>query len=61
VVAVVDIAPGALIEPSMLACRRPATGIAPRDLNAVVGRTARVRIAAGSVLNWNQLEGGERP
>jgi N,N'-diacetyllegionaminate synthase len=60
VVAVVDIPPGAPIERSMLACRRPATGIAPRDLNAVLGRTARVRIAAGSALNWDQLEGEER-
>jgi N-acetylneuraminate synthase/N,N'-diacetyllegionaminate synthase len=43
----------------MLACRRPATGIAPRDLHAVIGRTARARIPAGTVLNWDQLEGGE--
>jgi len=59
VVAAVDIPPGVPIDRSMLACRRPATGIAPRDLEAVIGRTARARIAAGSVLNWDQLEGGE--
>jgi N,N'-diacetyllegionaminate synthase len=59
VVAAMDIPPGVPIDRSMLACRRPATGIAPRDLETVIGRTARVRIAAGSVLNWDQLEGGE--
>jgi N,N'-diacetyllegionaminate synthase len=59
IVAVVDIPPGVPIDRSMLACRRPATGIAPRDQDAVIGRMARVRVAAGSVLNWDQLEGGE--
>jgi N-acetylneuraminate synthase/N,N'-diacetyllegionaminate synthase len=40
----------------MLACRRPATGIAPREWDQVVGRTARSAIAASSVLQWDQLE-----
>ncbi len=58
VAAAVDIPVGALIEDAMLVCRRPATGIAPRDLEQVVGRRARVDIAAGTVLQWTQLEGG---
>jgi len=49
------------VEPGMLMCRRPATGIAPRDLDRVVGLRARVAIPAGTVLQWEQLEGGPRP
>ena len=58
VAAATDIPAGALIEDAMLVCRRPATGIAPRDLVQVVGRRARVAIPAGTVLQWTQLEGG---
>ena len=61
VAAAADIAAGALVEPGMLMCRRPATGIAPRDLDRVVGLRARVAIPAGTVLQWEQLEGGPRP
>jgi N,N'-diacetyllegionaminate synthase len=55
VVAAVDIAAGARIEAAMLACRRPATGIAPADQDRVVGRVARVALPAGTVLQWDQL------
>jgi N-acetylneuraminate synthase len=58
-VAAVDIAAGDVIIEHMLICRRPATGIAPRDLQRVLGQSARVGIAAGSVLQWDQLI--ERP
>jgi N,N'-diacetyllegionaminate synthase len=55
VVAAVDIEAGDVITERMLICRRPATGIAPRDLQRVIGQSARISIAAGSVLQWNQL------
>ena len=55
VVAAVDITAGARIEAAMLACRRPATGIAPAEQERVVGRTARVVLPAGTVLQWDQL------
>lgn len=55
IVAAVDIAAGATLQPSMLACRRPATGIAPREWERVLGATARTAIAAGTVLQWEQL------
>jgi N-acetylneuraminate synthase len=57
VVAAQDIAAGTVLRADMLACRRPATGIAPRDLPLVIGRTTRVPLAAGSVLQWAQLTG----
>ena len=60
VAAAVDIPAGAAIIESMLVCRRPATGIAPRDLPSVLGRVAAAAIPAGTVLRWDQLEGGER-
>ena len=55
VVAAIDIEAGDVITERMLICRRPATGIAPRDLQRVTGLSARVGIAAGSVLQWIQL------
>lgn len=55
VVAGLSIAAGEIITIEKLICRRPATGIAPRDLPKLVGRRARVAIAAGSVLQWNDF------
>lgn len=55
VVAAVDIEAGTRVTDAMLMCRRPSTGIAPRDLPRVVGSTARRRIAAGTVLHWSDL------
>ena len=55
IVAAVDIPAGATLDAAMLACRRPATGIAPREWDRVVGGTARTAIAAGTVLQWEQL------
>ena len=55
VVAASDIAAGEIITADKLICRRPASGIAPRDLQRVVGQFARVAIRAGSVLQWHQL------
>jgi N,N'-diacetyllegionaminate synthase len=56
IVAGVDIPAGATLQAAMLACRRPATGIAPGDWDRVVGSTARSAIAAGTVLQWDQLD-----
>lgn len=58
IVAAVDIPAGAKLCADMLACRRPATGIPPGEWDRVVGGTARAAIAAGSVLQWDQVEAG---
>ena len=55
VVAAVDISADEIITAEKLICLRPATGIAPRDLNRVIGQSARTAIVAGSVLHWDQL------
>ena len=60
IVAAVDIPAGAVITAAMLACRRPATGIAPRELASVLGRQAAQQLPAGTVLQWDQLQGGVR-
>ena len=60
IVAAVDIPAGAVITAAMLACRRPATGIAPRELASVLGRQAAQQLPAGTVLQWDQLQGGLR-
>ncbi|MBK8073510.1 MAG: N-acetylneuraminate synthase [Ramlibacter sp.] len=58
VAAACDIPAGTRIEATMLVCRRPATGIAPREIARVAGSRARVAIPAGTVLQWDQLEAG---
>jgi sialic acid synthase SpsE len=58
IVAATDIAAGTRLTADMLMCRRPATGLAPRELGRVVGQVTRVPLAAGAVLQWDQLEGG---
>lgn len=58
VAAAVDIAAGTKVTEAMLMCRRPATGIAPRELPLLVGHVAREAIAKNSVLQWDQFEGG---
>lgn len=59
VAAACDISAGTLITADMLVCRRPATGIAPRDIGLVAGARARQDIAAMTVLQWEQLERGD--
>jgi N,N'-diacetyllegionaminate synthase len=61
ITAAVDIPAGVAIHYDMLACRRPATGIAPREWARVIGRVSLEPIAAGTVLRWEQLEGGSAP
>jgi sialic acid synthase SpsE len=56
VVATADIPAGTVIERGMLAAKKPGTGIPARRLDEVVGRRARVDIAADSVLAEDALE-----
>jgi N,N'-diacetyllegionaminate synthase len=58
IVAAVDIPAGASLQEGMLACRRPATGIAPAEWDAVLGSQALQAIPAGTVLQWQQLKRG---
>jgi len=55
-VAQMDIPAGTVIADRHLACKRPATGIPPREAARVVGRTARVAIAADELIEWGMLD-----
>lgn len=46
---------GTVIAPEMLTLKRPAIGIAPRELSAVVGRATKVAIDADQPLEWSML------
>ncbi len=56
VVARQDIPAGTLIEESMLALRRPGTGIPPARFDEVCGRRAVQDIAIGAMVQWEDLE-----
>ncbi|MDB5752806.1 MAG: putative N-acylneuraminate-9-phosphate synthase [Ramlibacter sp.] len=58
IVAALPIAAGTVIGAAMLACRRPASGIAPRDWDRVVGARAATDIPAHTTLQWDQIAGG---
>jgi N,N'-diacetyllegionaminate synthase len=58
VVAMTDILAGVPLAAVMLACRRPATGIAPRDLPGLIGRRLVHDVPAGTVLQWQDFDGG---
>ncbi len=58
VVAMVNIPAKVPVTMAMLACRRPATGIEPRDLPLLPGRHLRRAVSAGTVLNWSDFEEG---
>jgi len=55
-VAASDILEGTRLTEEMIAVKRPGTGLAPRELPRLVGRTARVPISAGTLLELDMLE-----
>jgi N,N'-diacetyllegionaminate synthase len=56
VVAAVDIPEGAILTHEMLALKRPGTGIAPRQLEELVGKRALRAFRADEQLEWDSLE-----
>lgn len=54
-VATCDIPKGMVIQPNMLSCKRPGTGIEPKYLELVVGRTAKVDIKQDEVITWDRV------
>lgn len=54
-VAVRDLPAGTMLSGEMLACKRPATGIAPELLPLVIGRTTRRPLRADQILQWEDL------
>jgi N,N'-diacetyllegionaminate synthase len=50
-----DIAPGERLTEAHVVAKRPGTGLAPALRDRVIGRSARVAIAAGTLLEWEML------
>lgn len=50
-----DLPAGTVIERDMLTVKRPGWGIAPRELDRVVGRTMRVDGEADDILTWEMV------
>lgn len=55
IVARVPIAPGTRLAPEHLTLKRPGTGLPPREWNNVVGRVARVSLAADQPITWEVI------
>jgi N,N'-diacetyllegionaminate synthase len=54
-VARIDIPSGTLLQPYMLACKRPGTGIPPDELGRVLGKSAKVPLSAEQVITWEMF------
>lgn len=55
VVALVDIPRNTPVTRDMLGIRRPGTGLAPSELDRLVGRAHRVDLHAGALLSWETV------
>lgn len=55
VVASVDIAKGEILTTNTITIQRPGTGVAPKDFDQVLGRTAKIAIAAGDPIRADML------
>ncbi|MBI5298911.1 MAG: N-acetylneuraminate synthase family protein [Deltaproteobacteria bacterium] len=55
VVTTVTIPQGTVITQAMLTCKRPGTGIYPKDLEKIVGRKAKQNISEDTTLTWDMI------
>lgn len=51
-----DISKGTTIERKMLSIKRPGTGIAPNDIEKIIGKKVNRNLSANSVLKWDYLK-----
>lgn len=51
-----DISKDTIIERDMLTIKRPGTGIAPKEINNVIGKKINKDLASGTVLKWEYLD-----
>ena len=47
---------GEVISMAMLDIKRPGTGISPKKMQDLVGKRAKLAIAADTILTWDMLE-----
>jgi sialic acid synthase SpsE len=60
-VALRTIRTGEVVSENMVAAKRPGTGIAPRDLNGLIGQRAVRDIPEDTILQWEMFGGNEEP
>ena len=56
IVAAVDIRPGEKIAAEMLEIKRPGSGISPAEIEKIIGKKAKIKIKADTLLSWDQLK-----
>jgi N-acetylneuraminate synthase len=56
VVAIIDLAPGAVITPDMVSCKKPGTGIPASEFQQVIGKRVKRAVKADTVLHLDDLE-----
>ncbi|NYT04909.1 MAG: N-acetylneuraminate synthase [Methanomicrobiales archaeon] len=56
IVAAQNIAKGTVIRPEMLAVKRPATGIAPKHLAALIGSRMKKDVEIDEIITWDCIE-----
>jgi len=56
IVSLKDISTGSVIDGTMIALKRPGTGIEPRFLDRVKGKRAKVTIEKNTIISWEMLE-----
>jgi N,N'-diacetyllegionaminate synthase len=56
VVAACDLTTGTVLRPEMLAVKRPAGGIEPDQLDAVIGRQVASNVAQDTILTWDMIQ-----
>lgn len=54
-IAAVDIPKGTTVTEPMIAAKRPGTGLPPQLRSAIIGRSVRVDVSAGTLLAWEML------
>jgi N,N'-diacetyllegionaminate synthase len=52
-----DIAPGTVLTAGHLVLLRPATGLAPKTYDTLIGRTVQRALEAGQALQWDDVDG----
>jgi sialic acid synthase SpsE len=55
IVAKVRIPEGTLITPGMIECKRPGTGIAPKEIKKIIGKKAISDIGEDELLSWDKI------
>ncbi|WP_405384877.1 N-acetylneuraminate synthase family protein [Maribacter sp. LLG6340-A2] len=55
-VALKDINEGETIKKEHLTWKRPASGISPREIDNIIGKTSKIAIKEDSIIQWNMLD-----